>query len=204
MNPRNYFSLIVRFFVAVLAMMVAVQSVEAANPAFNKQSSLPTLLQQMEGSWTVSQKMWPGKNQPAVQLPAATARRRVMQQSFLEEVMESTAGATEAFTRASYFSFNSTTRRFEYFSVDSRMPQMMNERSAVIEAQASPDAPVKLDGGHFVAPAWGNAHRVPFHYRLIIGEIKSDRQVVQLLLTPESGKDRDEFTAFEYQYTRSH
>lgn len=76
MNPRNYFSLIVRFFVAVLAMMVAVQSVEAADPAFNKQSSLPTLLQQMEGSWTVSQKMWPGKNQPAVQLPAATARRR--------------------------------------------------------------------------------------------------------------------------------
>jgi hypothetical protein len=33
--------------------------------------------------------------------------------------------------------------------------------------------------------------------------VDGDRQVVRLFLTPESGKDREEFMAFEYQYVRT-
>jgi hypothetical protein len=39
-------------------------------------------------------------------------------------------------------------------------------------------------------------------YRLAVGELEKDRQVVQLYLTPLSGKSLKEFLAFEYVYTR--
>jgi hypothetical protein len=65
------------------------------------------------------------------------------------------------------------------------------------------DGGVKLEGGHFVAPKWGKADNVPFRYRLVVGDLKGDRQTVRLFLTPESGKDRMEFLAFEYRYVRA-
>jgi hypothetical protein len=157
----------------------------------------------MEGDWTVTEKMWPGSGQAAVDLPAATVHRRLIKASYLEEVMESVqADAPDSFNRTSYFEFNFTTRQFEYFSLDSRLPQMMNERSAVIDPSTASGGGVTLRGGRFVAPTWGKAANVPFRYRLAVGDVKGDRQTVQLFLTPESGKDRKEFLAFEYLYTR--
>jgi hypothetical protein len=196
-------SLIERLTVAAVVLMAAGWA-QAADPPSDAKPPVPALLQKMEGNWTVSERMWPGRGQEAVDLPAATAHRRLIQKSFLEEVMEPTqAGASDSFNRTSYFEFNSTTHRFEYFSLDSRLPQMMNERSAVVNPSLASDSGFKLEGGHFVAPKWGKAHNVPFRYRLVVGDVKGDRQTVQLFLTPESGKDRNEFLAFEYLYERS-
>ena len=46
-----------------------------------------------------------------------------------------------------------------------------------------------------MAPTWGKEQNVPFQYRLVVGDVKGDRQTVKLFLTPESGKDRNEFLA---------
>ena len=61
---------------------------------------------------------------------------------------------------------------------------------------------IKLAGTRFVAPRWGEATNVAFTYRLTIGEIENDRQVVRLYLTPQAGESPKEFLAFEYIYTR--
>ena len=203
MTNRELSSVTRRFAVPTAALVAALALAHAAEPTPDTKPAPPELLRQMEGNWTVVQKMWPGRNMAAVDLPTATVRRRLIQQSFLEEVMESKPGSTDSFSRISNFLFNSTTHRFEYFSLDSRMPQMMNERSGIMNASIAPDERIQLDGSHFVAPSWGKQANVPFHYRLVVGGVEGDRQVVQLFLTPESGKDREEFMAFEYQYVRA-
>src|SRR5580704_12704749 len=137
-------------------VLIAAGCAQAADLPGDAKPPVPPLLQKKEGKWTVSEKMWPGSGQEAVDLPAATAHRRLIQKSFLEEVMEPTqAGASDAFNRTSYFEFNSTTHKFEYFSLDSRLPQMMNERSAVVDPSLAADSGVKLEGYHLVAPTWG-------------------------------------------------
>jgi hypothetical protein len=203
MNNSACLSLNERVAVAIFVLM-AVPWAQAAGPPSDPKPPVPALLQKMEGNWTVTEKMWPGSGQAAVDLPPATAHRHLIQQSFLEEVMEpSQAGAAVAFNRTSFLDFNATTHQFEYFSLDSRLPQMMNERSAAVDPALTSGTSVNLQGGHFVAPMWGKAHNVPFLYRLVLGDLKGDRQTVQLFLTPESGKDRQEFLAFEYLYVRA-
>jgi hypothetical protein len=76
-----------RVAVAGLAFMAAGWA-QATDPPSDAKPPLPPLLQQMEGNWTVSEKMWPGSGQQAVDLPAATAHRHLIQNRFLEEVME--------------------------------------------------------------------------------------------------------------------
>jgi hypothetical protein len=164
----------------------------------------PALLRQMEGQWLVAQRMWPGPGAAAVNLPPAVANRKLIQNVFLEEVMEPAQKNTkDLFNRTAYLNFNSVSRQYEYFSLDSRLPQMMNERSSPAEVNSvqGPNS-IELKGGHFVAPVWGKATNVPFKYRLSVGEVLNDRQAVQLYLTPESGPERKEFLAFEYIYTR--
>lgn len=201
-EDREWMCMRSHFATVALALMAAGWA--QADPSSDAKPPLPALLQKMQGNWTVSEKMWPGSGQQAVDLPAATAKRRVILNSFLEEVMEPVQpGASGSFNRTSYFEFNSTSQKYEYFSLDSRLPQMMNERSAVVNPSLASDGGVKLEGGHFVAPTWGTAHNVPFRYRLVVGDIKGDRQTVHLFLTPESGKDRREFLAFEYVYARA-
>jgi Protein of unknown function (DUF1579) len=162
------------------------------------------LLQQMQGEWSVSQRMWPGAGADPVNLPPAVAHRRVVGNSFLEELMEAAQrDSKDAFTRIALFDYNPVTRRYEYFSLDSRLPQMMNERSRPGDAHpAQASNTIALAGSHFVAPMWGKASNVPFRYRLIVGDVHDDRQVVQLYLTPDSGTDRREFLAFDYVYAR--
>jgi len=59
-----------------------------------------------------------------------------------------------------------------------------------------------LYGDSFVAPRWGDATNVAFRYRLTMGAVEKNRQVVQLYLTPQSAQSAKEFLAFEYVYTR--
>jgi hypothetical protein len=160
----------------------------------------PALIQQMAGTWNVRQRMWAGPRADATDLTPAIAHRRLVEGVFLEEVMEpAETGGPEPFTRTSYFNYNAVTRRYEYFSLDSRVPQMMNERSEGSGPVEPGTDGIKLQGGRFVAPRWGDATNVEFTYRLTMGEIQDDRQIVHLYLTPRAGR---EFLAFEYVYTR--
>ena len=60
---------------------------------------------------------------------------------------------------------------------------------------------VRLNGGSFIASQWGEARNVEFKYRLTMGEVRKDQQVVRLYFTPK-GEDAKGFLAFEYVYTR--
>lgn len=169
-----------------------------------RKNSSATLMQQMVGTWKVQQRMWPGYGAQAINLPTAIARRHLLAGGFLEEVMEpAKKSGKESFNRTAYFNYNTVTQQYEYFSLDSRAPQMMNERSGKVEEQSEPGkGGIKLYGGNFVAPKWGEATNVAFTYRLTVGEIENNSQVVQLYLTPQSGESPKEFLAFEYVYTR--
>jgi hypothetical protein len=93
----------------------------------------------MVGTWKVQQRMWPGFGAQAIDLPTAIARRHLLTGGFLEEVMEpAKKSGKESFNRTAYFNYNTVTQRYEYFSLDSRAPQMMNERSERVEEQSEP------------------------------------------------------------------
>jgi hypothetical protein len=164
-----------------------------------------TLIQQMVGTWKVQQRMWPGPDADARVLSSAIAHRTLVAGGFLEEVMEPASNVDDdnPFKRIAYFNYNTVNRQFEYFSLDSRAPQMMNERSAPTDKQTHPGkGGIALKGGSFVAPQWGEARNVAFTYRLTVGAVDNDKQVVTLYLKPQAGESRQEFTAFEYVYTR--
>ncbi|GFE81119.1 hypothetical protein GCM10011487_31190 [Steroidobacter agaridevorans] len=154
----------------------------------------------MAGNWRVEPKMWPGPDAKAIELPKATAQRRIVNDAFLDEEMTPAADSQqEAFTRVAYVSFNTINQQYEYFSLDSRLPQMMSYTlPGANEAHAGQ---LELRGTSFVAPVWGQARNVPFMYRLTIGAVEGDRQIVRLFLK-EQRAQANEFLAFEYLYIR--
>jgi hypothetical protein len=156
----------------------------------------------MVGVWNVDQRMWPGPGAAAVQLPSAVARRRLIGTA-LEEVMELAAASQDSFTRVAYFNYNTVTKQYEYFSFDTRAPQMMYERSYGdgVRANAVDLRTVTLHLDSFVAEQWGEARNAAFRLRLVI-DGGDNRQIVRLHLTPLSGDKADEFLAMEYVYTR--
>jgi hypothetical protein len=163
------------------------------------------LIQRMIGDWDVRQRMWPGAQAKALDLPPAVAHRVLIGPVILQETMALKSGSSEApFTRLAYFDFNIVTHRFEYFSLDTRAPQMMSERSLTAGAGSNShlSAPLTLYGGRFIAPQWGESKNVPFRYRIAIGDVDKEQQTVRLYFTPQSAADAREFLAFEYVYTR--
>jgi hypothetical protein len=161
------------------------------------------LIEKMAGVWDVTQRMWGGPGAAATNLPSAVARRRLLGGAILEEQMDLAPGQKgEAFTRVAFFNRNAVTRQYEYFSIDSRAPQMMLERSYDSETRSSIGETINLLGSMFVAPKWGDAANAAFRYRLVVGPVLQDRQTVRLYLTPVSDDSAREFLAFEYVYTR--
>lgn len=163
------------------------------------------LLRSMAGTWTVEQRMWTAPGAEPTTLPRATAERRLVDGKFLEESMRPVGlapGSPGFFTRTAVFNYNSVNGNYEYFSIDTRAPQAMNETGPTLP-RAVGSSEVRLSGGTFVAPEWGAAKNVRFKYRLTIGAVDDDRQVVKLYLTPQSGMPSKEFTGFEYVYVRS-
>jgi hypothetical protein len=192
--------------IAMAIFRVAPVNLGAQQPARQEASTpAPPLVRRMAGTWDVEQRMWPGAGADAITLPPAVARRRLVRGGFLEEVMEGTSkAAREPFTRIAYFHFNAVTRRYEYVSLDSRAPQLMTEKSnAEVATSTRDEDPIPMDGDLFLAPRWGSSTNVTFRYRLVVGGIVKDRQVVRLFLTPQSKDAGKEFLAFEYVYTRT-
>jgi hypothetical protein len=160
----------------------------------------PALVRQMVGTWSVQQWMWPTPTSEAIALPPAVAHRLLIGDGILQETMTTGPGAAEPFTRVAYFDYNTINRQYEYFSLDTRAPQMMNERSVAAANDSQSD--ITLYGGIFVAPQWGPVKNAAFRYRLVVGAIADGRQKVELYLTPLSGDSVAEFLAFRYVYTR--
>jgi hypothetical protein len=164
----------------------------------------PEMLASMAGTWDVQQRMWPGPAAESIALPAAVAQRQVIRGMYLQEVMQSADGDASqagAFTRNATLNFNPVTRQFEYTSLDSRAPQLMVERSAALPPHPGVQE-LKLQGGSFLAPAWGPSKNVKFVYRLTVGQVIEGKQTVRLYLTPQTVLPRREFLAFEYVYAR--
>jgi len=203
MKPANLHALLLTAICFTALTPVAVSQTASLNAAGSK--SIPARFQEMNGTWNVEQRMWPSSEATPIDLPSAVAHRRLMSGGFLEEAMELPSGSKqEPFTRVAYFNYNAVNRQYEYFSLDSRAPQMMNEKSYGdgIEGDVENKGAVILYGGVFVAPTWGNAKDAAFRYRLTIGEVKKEREVIRLYLTPLSAENAKEFLAFEYVYTR--
>jgi hypothetical protein len=192
-------------FGSIICLMMALPAqMWAASDSGGGKGEAAPLIQQMVGSWTVQEWMWPGPNTKPVPLPAATAQRRLVGDDILQETMTAAPGASQSFTRIAYFDYNAVNRQYEYFSIDTRAPQMMNERSFGPGNAAHSRAGLSLYGGIFVAPQWGPAKNAAFRYRLVLGDVASNQQSVELYLTPLSGETQKEFLAFKYIYTREH
>jgi hypothetical protein len=158
------------------------------------------LIHDMAGTWDVQEWTWAGPGASPTPLPNAVAERRPVGDDFIQESMETQPGAPNPFSRHAAFGFNPVNRQFEYASIDSRAPQLMNERSA--DAGIEKDGGLDLLGGMFFTPQWGDMRNVTFRYRLAVGPVRDDRQEVDLYLTPVSGGGLPEFVAFRYLYTR--
>ena len=195
-----------------LAVCIVYGSLLSAMPSANDAplgvkdtGSATPLIQQMTGTWDVRQQTWPGAGAKAIDLPPAVAHRVLIGGAILQEVMTLAPESGETpFTRVAYFDYNAVNQQYEYFSLDTRAPQMMNERSLAAAALGKPQdrGTLTLYGGRFVAPQWGEAKNVPFRYRIVVGRVEKEQQAVRLYLTPQSGANINEFLAFEYVYTR--
>lgn len=183
-----------------LGLLCLSMAVGTAAPVAAQAPDAASLVHQMAGTWDVQEWMWSGPGAQATPLPAAVAERRPVGDDFVQEVMSTPAGAKDAFNRYSYFGFNPVNRQYEYFSLDSRAPQMMSEHST--DASAGSANSLNLLGGMFFAPQWGEMRNATFRYRLVVGPIQDDHQEVDLYLTPLSGGGQPEFLAFKYLYTR--
>jgi Protein of unknown function (DUF1579) len=162
------------------------------------------LIQGMVGTWGVRASLWFGPDaKPIVQ--SAVARRRLIGEGLLEEIMTPSPGSDgPAFTRLAFLSYNAVTSSYEYMSWDTRAPQMMYQVSRTVgmpgERQGSSAIWFHLVD-NFVVPQWGEARNVAFKQRLML-EPGADRQVVRLYWTRLSGEPNEEFLAGEYVYTR--
>jgi hypothetical protein len=184
----------------LIVLLSAAPIVRAAQSAEADTASVTSLIREMAGTWKVESRMWPGPHEKAILLPTAHARRELVRDTYLQEVMEpASESSADAFTRVAYFSYNAVNRQYEYFSLDSRLPQMMGY--TIPGANKMREGKVELTGGSFVAPEWGARKNVPFVFRASIGPVEGDRQVFRLFLT-EQGDKANEFLAFEYVYTR--
>ena len=183
--------------IVAMALVVAWSSLSVAQ-------GQKELLTRMTGTWDVQQRMWPGPKSDAIVLPAAIAQRRLIRDTYLEEVMQPAddrPGETGSFNRHALLNYNPITSRYEYTSLDTRAPQLMAEQSRPIAPGASATE-LKLEGSSFLAPEWGSAKNVRFKYRLTISAVKESQQTVRLFLTPQTVLPKTEFLAFEYVYTK--
>ncbi|MDE2166302.1 MAG: DUF1579 family protein [Alphaproteobacteria bacterium] len=162
------------------------------------------LIRQMIGTWNVQEWMWPGPDAKSIALPPAVAQRQPVGDDFLQEVMKTPTGSKEPFTRISYFGYNAVNQQYQYSSVDTRAPQMMNEQSTDTSDGASGPGPINLIGGTFVAPQWGSTKDGAYRYRIVVGPVQNNHQEVELYLTPLAAAPKSEFLAFKYLYTRQH
>lgn len=197
-----------RSYLILLTLIVSnaflIPSVYGQKAQLGKTGSIPSFIQVMAGSWDVETRMWPGEDMAAIKLSPAIAHRRIIENTFLEETMKPAGETTseDSFSRISYLNYNRVNKQYEYYSIDSRLPQMMFEKTFESSILYKQDTLILYGTNGFVAPVWGDKKNVAFRYRLTISPVKNNQQIVRIFLTPTSAENAKEFLAFEYVYTR--
>jgi hypothetical protein len=156
------------------------------------------LLRALAGTFDVHNRLWPFPGaQPVV--AAAVARRRMVGDLYLEEVMEAAPGAPEPFSRICYLDFSRLARRWEYVSLDTRVPaQLMYEFST--GAGLDEGSTVVLHLPVFYLPGWGTeVTGQAVRQRREITLADPDRQEMHQYWTLP---DAAEYLAVDYVYTR--
>jgi len=109
-------ALVIACFVSASALAPAAhaQSAPLAKPNAASLSSQHALLRQMVGTWNVEQRIWTGPKTEPIKPPPAVARRRLIGDAFIEEVMEAAPGSgQDPFTRIAYFNYTLFGLEFE-------------------------------------------------------------------------------------------
>jgi Protein of unknown function (DUF1579) len=156
------------------------------------------LLRTAVGTFDVHSQLWPEADAEPI-VTDAVARRRMVDDMYLEEVMEPGPGATEPFSRICYLDFNPLSRRWEYVSLDTRIPaQLMYELSN--GHNLGDRSTVVLHLPVFSLPGWGTeVTGQSVRQRREITLADPDRQEVRQYWTLP---DAPEYLAVEYLYTR--
>lgn len=156
------------------------------------------LLRTAVGIFDVRSQLWPQAGAEPI-ATNAVARRRMVDDMYLEEVMEPGPGASEPFSRICYLDFNPLSRRWEYVSLDTRIPaQLMYELSN--DDHLGDRSAVVLHLPVFSLPGWGatvTGQSVRQRREIVLAD--PDRQEVRQYWTLP---DAPEYLAVEYLYTR--
>jgi hypothetical protein len=156
------------------------------------------LLRTAVGTFDVHSQLWPAHGaEPLV--TEAVARRRMIDDLYLEEIMEQETGAPDPFSRICYLDFNPLSRRWEYVSLDTRIPaQLMYELSN--DHTLGDRSTVVLHLPIFALPGWGSE---------VTGQSVRQRREITLA-HPDHQEVRQywslpnasEYLAVEYLYSR--
>lgn len=162
-------------------------------------SAETALLETAAGVFDVHSRLWPAPGADPL-VTDAVARRRLISGMYLEEVMEPRPGAAETFSRVCYLGFNPLSRRWEYVSLDTRIPvQLMYELST--DHTLGDRSTVVLHLPAFALPGWGTevtGQTVRQRREIVLAD--PDRQEVRQYWTLP---DAPEYLAVEYVYTRA-
>ena len=156
------------------------------------------LLRTAVGTFDVHSQLWPADGAEPI-VTDAVARRRMVDDLYLEEIMEPGTGASEPFSRICYLDFNPLSGRWEYVSLDTRIPaQLMYELSN--DHILGDRSTVVLHLPTFTLPGWGTE---------VTGQSVRQRREITLA-NPDHQEVRQywslpnasEYLAVEYLYSR--
>jgi hypothetical protein len=154
----------------------------------------------MVGTFAVENTLWPAPDAGPIVSSPAVARRRMVDDLYLEEVMQPAPGADgPAFTRIHYLDFNYLNRRWEYVSLDTRIPaQLMYELS--VDDTTREGNTIVLHLPSFTLPGWGPevTGQTARQRRELVVE-SPDRQTMRQYWTLPAAP---EYLAVYYAYTR--
>jgi hypothetical protein len=172
------------------------------SPTAIQQLKAPTtetdLLRTAVGTFDVRNKLWPVAGAEPI-VTDGVARRRMVDDLYLEEIMEPGAGAAEPFSRICYLDFNPLSGRWEYVSLDTRIPaQLMYELSN--DRTLGKESTVVLHLPVFALPGWGtDVTGQSVRQRREISLADPDHQEVRQYW---SLPNASEYLAVEYLYSR--
>jgi hypothetical protein len=157
------------------------------------------LFRPLVGVFAVENHLWPAPGaEPLVS--TAVARRRMVDDLYLEEVMAPAVDSGQPpFTRICYLDFNYVNRRWEYVSLDTRIPAYLMYETSVDETVQDGKI-IVLHLPSFTLPGWGaevTGQTVRQRRELVVES--ADRQVMfQYWTLPASAT----YLAVHYTYDR--
>jgi hypothetical protein len=158
------------------------------------------LLQSMTGVFAVENRIWPEPGADPM-VARAVARRRMIGDLYLEEIMEPPPGSAQPdFSRVCYLDFSTLNRQWEYVAFDTRLPAALMFETSVDDAVIDGNT-IVLHLPSFVLPGWGTeVTGQSVRQRREITVQNPDRQVVRQYWTLPATAP---YLAVDYVYSRT-